>query len=61
MPVLGRVSMDLIAVDCTAATSIGEGDWVEIDFDLERSAALTGKTQYELLTGLGHRFGRVWR
>ena len=61
LPVLGRMSMDLIAVDCTGAPDVGEGDWVQIDFDLERSAALTGKTQYELLTGLGQRFERVWR
>ncbi|HVF82889.1 MAG TPA: alanine racemase C-terminal domain-containing protein, partial [Sphingomicrobium sp.] len=61
LPVLGRVSMDLIAVCCDSAVDLGEGDWVQIDFDLERSAAITGKSQYELLTGLGHRFERVWR
>jgi alanine racemase len=60
LPVLGRVSMDLIAVCCDSALDLTEGDWVQIDFDLERSAAITGKTQYELLTGLGQRFERIW-
>ena len=34
LPVLGRVSMDLIAVDCDAAPDLKEGDWVELDYDL---------------------------
>ena len=34
LPVLGRVSMDLIAVGCDAAPELKEGDWVEIDYDL---------------------------
>ena len=29
LPVLGRVSMDLIAVDCDAAPELSEGDWVD--------------------------------
>jgi alanine racemase len=61
LEVLGRVSMDLIAVRCDSVQSLAEGDWVEIDFDLERSATATGMSQYELLTGLGSRFERVWR
>jgi alanine racemase len=56
-PVVGRVSMDLIAADVTAA-DIGEGDWVGIDFDLAAAAA-TGRSEYELLTGLGHRYARA--
>ena len=34
LPVLGRVSMDLIVVGCDAAPSLREGEWVEIDYDL---------------------------
>ena len=60
LPLLGRVSMDLLIFDCSAA-QIGEGDWVGIDFDLLHAAALSGMSQYELLTGLGSRFERVWR
>ena len=59
-PILGRVSMDLIAIDATGG-EIGEGDWLEVDFDLAAAAAASGVSQYELLTGLGHRYQRVYR
>ena len=42
-------------------TLIGEGDWVEIDYDLPDVAETSGMSQYELLTGLGARFQRIWR
>ena len=57
--VLGRVSMDLTAIDVTGA-DIAEGDWVEVDFDLPSAALATGLSQYELLTGLGHRYQRSY-
>jgi alanine racemase len=60
LPVLGRVSMDLIAVDCSAAPELKEGDWVEIDYDLPGAAKQSGLSQYELLTTLGSRFERRW-
>jgi alanine racemase len=61
LPVLGRVSMDLIAVGCDAAKDLKEGDWVEIDYDLPSASRQSGLSQYELLTTLGSRFERVWR
>jgi alanine racemase len=60
LPVLGRVSMDLIAVGCDAAPQLREGDWVELDYDLPSASKQSGLTQYELLTTLGHRFERRW-
>ena len=57
---LGRVSMDLIAVGCDAAPDLREGDWVELDYDLPDAAAASGLSQYELLTCLGSRFERRW-
>jgi alanine racemase len=57
---LGRVSMDLIAVDVSVESSLAEGDWIEIDYDLSTASAASGVSQYELLTGLGGRFERVW-
>jgi alanine racemase len=60
VPVVGRVSMDLVTVDISAAAGIGEGDWVDIDYDLPTASRLTGLSQYELLTNLGGRFERVW-
>ena len=61
LPVLGRVSMDLVALGCDDMPDLAEGDWVTLDFDLERAAEASGKSQYELLTGLGRRFDRTWR
>ena len=60
LPVVGRVSMDLIAVDVSAMPSISEGDWIDIDYSLPEAAAVSGLSQYELLTGLGPRFDRLW-
>jgi alanine racemase len=60
LPLLGRVSMDLIALDIGAAPRLGEGDWVSFDYALPETEALCGVSQYEQLTGLGARFDRVW-
>ena len=81
-PILGRISMDLLAVEVPQAgmlrrinlsatgpdkisdvplegVDVREGDWLRMNFDLP---ALAGPlSQYELLTGLGARFDRVWR
>lgn len=60
LPVIGRVSMDLLAVRVDAAPGIAEGDWLSIAFELPRASALSGMSQYELLTSLGGRYGRCW-
>ncbi|RHW16628.1 alanine racemase [Sphingomonas gilva] len=59
-PVIGRVSMDLVSLDVSAAPEVAEGDWLAIDYDLPTASAQTGLSQYELLTGLGNRFKRYW-
>jgi alanine racemase len=61
LPVIGRVSMDLIAIDVDAAPQLSEGEWVEIDYDLPSASKQSGLSQYELLTTLGPRFERRWR
>ena len=60
LPVLGRVSMDLLAVDVGARPDVAEGDWLTIDYDLPQASQASGLSQYELLTGLGKRFDRIW-
>ena len=60
LPVIGRVSMDLIAVAVDGAPQLREGDWVEIDYDLPSASKQSGLSQYELLTTLGARFERRW-
>jgi alanine racemase len=59
--VIGRVSMDLVALDARGAPGVREGDWVRFAIDLPRWAAAAGRSQYELLTGLGSRFERRWQ
>ncbi|MBU6166760.1 MAG: alanine racemase [Alphaproteobacteria bacterium] len=59
-PAAGRVSMDLAAFDVTDAPPLAEGDWLDIPFDPEAMAAVSGRTSYELLVALGRRFERVW-
>jgi len=55
--VIGRVSMDLTAIDVSAAPTLAEGDWVAMEYELPEAARQSGLSQYELLTGLGGRFG----
>ncbi|MBX9643343.1 MAG: alanine racemase, partial [Novosphingobium sp.] len=58
LPVLGRVSMDMTVIDLSHAPQVGEGDWLALDYDLPAASALSGLSQYELLTSLGRRFPR---
>lgn len=60
LPVLGRVSMDLVAVGVGTAPQLTEGEWVELDYDLPSASKQSGLSQYELLTTLGSRFERHW-
>ena len=60
LPLLGRVSMDLIAIDVTAASDLAEGDWLALDYALPEASERSGMSQYELLTSLGDRFERIW-
>lgn len=58
LPVIGRVSMDMVVVDCSTCPEAGEGDFLEVPFDLPDVARTSGLSQYELLTSIGDRFGR---
>jgi len=60
LPLIGRVSMDLVAVDCSAAPGLAEGEWVTLDYALPQAAEASGLSQYELLTGLSQRLERRW-
>jgi alanine racemase len=60
---LGRVSMDLIAVDVTGCESAQPGAMVEIlgpHIALDEAAAAAGTISYEVLTRLGSRVERVY-
>ena len=62
-PLLGRVSMDLMAVDVTGIAAVVEGDWVELfgaSNPVDAVAHAAGTVGYEFLTGLSHRAARVY-
>ena len=60
LPLVGRVSMDLTTFDASDVAGMREGEWLYLDYDLPNVSARCGLSQYELLTGLGSRFERVW-
>ncbi|MEI2387798.1 alanine racemase [Breoghania sp. JC706] len=65
VPLVGRVSMDLIALDVTDVpeADCSRGDWVEMfgpHIPVDDVAAKAGTIGYELLTGLGSRYTRTY-
>ena len=59
LPLLGKVSMDMVVVDLTDAPDIAEGDWLSVPYRLPDAAQQSALSQYELLTLLGTRFARA--
>jgi alanine racemase len=65
-PLLGRISMDLIAVDVTdiAEAEVKRGDLAALLGDgisVDELAAHAGTIGYEVLTNLGRRYARLYR
>jgi alanine racemase len=64
-PVVGRVSMDLIAVDITGLRKdVQRGDWITLLGDgigIDEMAGWSRTISYDVLTRLGRRFHRVWK
>ena len=58
LPILGKVSMDMVVVDLANAPKLKEGDWLGVPFDLPDAARQSSVSQYELLTVLGNRLRR---
>ena len=58
LPLLGRISMDMVAVDLSKAHDISAGDWLSVPYHLPDAAQQSPLTQYELLTVLGQRLRR---
>ena len=66
VPLVGRVSMDLVSVDVSAipAAKIKLGDRIEFLGDtvpLDEVAEAAGTNAYEILTGLGPRLPRRYQ
>jgi alanine racemase len=65
-PIAGRVSMDLIAIDVTelADAAARRGDFATLigdDLTVDEVATAAGTIGYEVLTGLGQRYHRIYR
>lgn len=58
LPLLGKVSMDMTVIDLKEAPELKEGDWLDVPYSLPEASAVSGLSQYELLTTLGRRFRR---
>ena len=64
--VVGRISMDLLAVDVTGLPEnlTRRGEWATLvggSIDIDALADRCGTIGYELLCGLGRRYARVWK
>lgn len=60
---IGRVSMDLIAIDVTDVAGAERGDWIELfgpNVPVDEVAECAGTIGYELLTGIGRRYARTY-
>lgn len=60
-PLLGRISMDLTAIDVTDIPAVQRGDWAELfgpNIPVDEVAGYSRTVGYELLTGLGRRYSR---
>lgn len=63
LPVIGRVSMDLVTVDASHAPDLSEGDWVEVlghQQSVDDVAEQMDTIGYEVLTSLGKRYQRLY-
>ena len=61
LPVIGRVSMDLVTLDITTLPTLQPGDMVDVIGPcnpVDAVAAAAGTIGYEILTGLGRRYRR---
>jgi alanine racemase len=60
-PIVGRVSMDFVVIDVSAAPATQRGDWAELigeTISVDDLAARAGTIGYEILTRLGARYAR---
>jgi len=65
-PIVGRISMDLTAIDITdlPPNAAKRGDYVTLigeGLELEEVAEQAGTIGYEILTSLGHRYARIYK
>ena len=55
LPILGKVSMDMVVVDLSQAPDAAAGDWLSVPWDINDCAQQNVLSAYELLTTIGPR------
>jgi alanine racemase len=55
LPILGKVSMDMVVVDLAEAPELASGDWVQVPWNVADAAQQMALTPYEMLTVIGPR------
>ncbi len=55
LPILGKVSMDMVVVDLAAAPDLRAGDWLQVPWNVADAAQQNALSQYEMLTVTGGR------
>jgi alanine racemase len=58
LPILGKVSMDMVVVDLTGAPDLVAGGWVGVPWNITDAAQQSGLSPYEMLTVIGPRLRR---
>ncbi len=55
LPILGKVSMDMVVVDLTAAPELAAGEWLQVPWNIADAAQQNSLSPYEMLTVIGRR------
>lgn len=55
LAILGKVSMDMVVVDLSAAPDLAAGDWLQVPWDINDAAQQNALSPYEMLTVIGRR------
>jgi alanine racemase len=58
LPIIGKVSMDMVVIDLAAAPDLAAGDWLGVPWDITDCAQQNILSPYELLTTIGQRLRR---
>ena len=59
LPILGKVSMDMVLVDLSAAPDLVAGDWLDVPWNIADAAQQNVLSPYEMLTVIGGRMRRT--
>jgi alanine racemase len=58
LPILGKVSMDMVVVNLASAPDLQAGDWLQVPWNIADAAQQNALSPYEMLTVMGRRLRR---